>query len=32
MDRAGVVAGLRENGEQAAIMAALVAERGKLGI
>jgi transcriptional regulator len=30
MDRAGVVAGLREGGEQEAVMAALVAERGKL--
>ena len=30
VDRAGVVAGLREGGEQSAVMAALVAERGKL--
>ena len=30
VDRAGVVAGLREGGEQAAVMATLVAERGKL--
>jgi transcriptional regulator len=28
-DRAGVVAGLREGGEQSAVMAALVAERGR---
>jgi transcriptional regulator len=30
VDRAGVAAGLREGGEQEAVMAALVAERGKL--
>ena len=30
VDRAGVVAGLRDGDEQAEIMAALVAERGKL--
>ena len=30
VDRAGVVAGLRSSDEQAAVMAALVAERGKL--
>jgi transcriptional regulator len=29
VDRAGVVAGLRDGGEQAAVMATLVAERGK---
>jgi len=30
VDRAGVVAGLRDGGEQTAVMATLVAERGKL--
>ena len=30
VDRVGVVAGLREGGEQSAVMAALVVERGKL--
>jgi predicted FMN-binding regulatory protein PaiB len=29
VDRAGVVAGLRDGGEQAAVMATLVVERGK---